>query len=42
MKLCKIMHRTRFYGEYCNLIVFFGKLYVAKSCSRFRIIIDIT
>lgn len=41
MKFCKIMHRTRFFGEYCTLIIFFERFYFAKSCNRFRIIIDI-
>lgn len=42
MKFCKIMHRTRFFGEYCDLIIIFDSWYFAKSCNRFRIIIDLT
>lgn len=40
--ICKFMRRTRFFGEYCNLIIIFGRWYFAKSCNRFRIIIDLT
>ena len=42
MKFYKIMHRTRFFGEYCDVMIIFGRWYFAKSCTHFRIIIDLT
>ena len=38
----KIMLRTRFFGVNCDLIIIFGRWYFAKSCTRFRIIIDLS
>lgn len=41
MKFCKIMRRTRFFGEICDLMIIFGRWNIAKSCNRFRIIKEI-
>lgn len=31
MKFCKFMRRTRFFGEYCDLIIIFDRWFFAKS-----------
>lgn len=42
MKHISYMANAHCYGERCRLFIIFGRLYLAISRDRFRIVLDIT